>query len=316
MEDAAFGLVYCLAKEQDYEQVMKICTSEDYNGLDYLPVFFHRWLKEPGRIVLLAWMKDRVVALESALLVDGGQTVVFQGRRVVPDLRGSGIAGVLHSHVTSYIRSHYPEVCAVRLSRGDQPSERILSKYRLVAKEAIMTVCCEAADLSAFITELRSKTDSSSSGAVTLSQHQAETLILSDHATSNLLPGKTIINDWEPLKPVETNLEVLRRRGLTFIADHVSEPLALSLGTPPYTVPYRHNALRINTNIFGHDLASVCTVFLAQLEALQPKVKGYLIFQTYVNPAVWEGLRQFCQNNSRVSFLRDYWEVVILESDL
>nr|XP_054596717.1 histidine N-acetyltransferase-like [Nothobranchius furzeri] len=131
----AFGLVYCLAKEEDYEQVMKICTSKDYNGLDYLPAFFHRWLKEPGRIVLLAWMKDRVVALESALLVDGGQTVMFQGRRVVSDLRGSGIAGVLHSHVTSYVRSQYPEVCAVRMSRGDHPSERILSKYRLVAKE-------------------------------------------------------------------------------------------------------------------------------------------------------------------------------------
>ncbi|XP_070407072.1 histidine N-acetyltransferase-like [Nothobranchius furzeri] len=136
----AFGLVYCLAKEEDYEQVMKICTSKDYNGLDYLPAFFHRWLKEPGRIVLLAWMKDRVVALESALLVDGGQTVVFQGRRVVSDLRGSGIAGVLHSHVTSYVRSQYPEVCAVRMSRGDHPSERILSKYRLVAKEVSLSL--------------------------------------------------------------------------------------------------------------------------------------------------------------------------------
>uniref|UniRef100_A0A1A8S5K2 Si:ch211-138a11.5 n=2 Tax=Nothobranchius TaxID=28779 RepID=A0A1A8S5K2_9TELE len=312
----AFGLVYCLAKEEDYEQVMKICTSKDYNGLDYLPAFFHRWLKEPGRIVLLAWMKDRVVALESALLVDGGQTVVFQGRRVVSDLRGSGIAGVLHSHVTSYIRSHYPEVCAARMSRGDHPSERILSKYRLVAKEAIVSVCCEAADLSAFITELRSKTDSSCRGAVTLSQHQAETLILSDHVISNLLPGKTIINDWEPLKPVEANLEVLRRRELTFIADHESEPSALSLGTPPYAVPYRHDALRVNINIFGHNLVSVCAVFLAQLEALQPKVTGFLILQTYLNPAVWEGFRQFCQNNSRVSFLRDYWEDVILESDL
>uniref|UniRef100_A0A8C6NPV2 Histidine N-acetyltransferase C-terminal domain-containing protein n=1 Tax=Nothobranchius furzeri TaxID=105023 RepID=A0A8C6NPV2_NOTFU len=287
----------------------------DYNGLDYLPAFFHRWLKEPGRIVLLAWMKDRVVALESALLVDGGQTVVFQGRRVVSDLRGSGIAGVLHSHVTSYIRSQYPEVCAVRMSRGDHPSERILSKYRLVAKEVSLSLQ-DNSGMGAFITELRSKTHSSCRGAVTLSQHQAETLILSDHVISNLLPGKTIINDWEPLKPVEANLEVLRRRELTFIADHESEPSALSLGTPPYAVPYRHDALRVNINIFGHNLVSVCAVFLAQLEALQPKVTGFLILQTYLNPAVWEGFRQFCQNNSRVSFLRDYWEDVILESDL
>ena len=75
------------------------------------------------------------MGLESALLVDGGQSVVFQGRRVAPDLRGSGIAGALQRHVTAHVRQRYPEVCVARLSRGDQPSSQTLAKYRLVAKE-------------------------------------------------------------------------------------------------------------------------------------------------------------------------------------
>lgn len=182
-----------------------------------------------------------------------------------------------------------------------------------------MSLCCEAVNLGSFITELRSKHPlhaDSSCGPVTLSWRQAETLVLSDHMVSNLLPGKTIINDWEPLKPVEANLEVLQRRGLTWIVDREFEPAALSLGTPPYAVPYRHNVMRLNINIFGRCLTSVCAVFLAQLEAFLPSLKGYLVCNTYLDPGLWAGLRQFCQNDANVSFFKDYWEEVILETDL
>ncbi|XP_039973212.1 histidine N-acetyltransferase-like [Xiphias gladius] len=316
----ACDIEYSFAEEQDFQQVLNICSPGDYNGLDYIAATFHRWLQEPGRLIFIARMNKRVVALESTLLVDGGQTVVFQGFRVAPDMRGCGIAGALKRHVTAYIRRHYPEVRVVRLSRGDQPSPQVLAKYRLIAKEAILSLCCEATDLGPFIAELQSKlscqADSCQSAPVTLNQHQAETLILTDHVISNLLPGKTIIIDWEPLKPVEANLEVLRRRGLMVIADREFEPTVISLCTPPYKVPYRHDALRININIFGHSLASVCAMFLAQLEALLPSLQGYLIFNTYVDPAVWPGLHQFCQNNANMLFFKDYWEELILETDV
>ncbi|XP_056235634.1 histidine N-acetyltransferase-like [Seriola aureovittata] len=316
----ACDVEHSLAEEKDFQQVLNICSSEDFDGLDYMAVTFHRWLQEPGRLVFITRMKNRVVALESALLVDGGQTVVFQGLRVAPDLRSRGIAGALQRHVTAYIRCHYPEVSALRLSRGNEPSPETLAKYRLVAKEAILSLCCEATDLGRFVAELQSRlscqADSSPGGPVTLNQQQAETLVLTDHVVSNLLPGKTIVNDWEPLKPVEANLEVLRRRSLTWIADREFEPSAISLCTAPYAVPYRHDALHFNINIYGRSLSSVCAVFLAQLEALLPSLQGYLIFHTYVDPAVWSGLRQFCQNNANVSFFKDYWEDVILEKDL
>lgn len=75
------------------------------------------------------------VALESTLLVDGGQTVVLQGFRVAPDLRGHGVGGALQRHVTDYIRCHYPQVSAVRLSRGVKPPAQSPTNYRLIAKE-------------------------------------------------------------------------------------------------------------------------------------------------------------------------------------
>ncbi|XP_034553244.1 histidine N-acetyltransferase-like [Notolabrus celidotus] len=312
-------LVYGFAEEQDFQQVLDVCRGA-FNGLDYLPVSFHRWLCEPGRLVFIARMKDRVVGLESALLVDGGQTAVFQGLRVASDLRGRGIAGGLQRHITDYIRHHYPEVSAVRTARVDLPSPQSLTKYRLIAKEAIMSLCCEAADLSLFVTELRSRLSSQSDSAflspVTLNQQQAETLILSDHMVSKLLPNKTLINNWEPLKPVEANLEVLRRRELKWIVDRESKPSAVSLRTAPYSIPYRHDAMLLNIDIYGHDLSAVCAVFLAQLEASLPSARGYLIIYTYMDPEIWPGLHETCKNNSKVSFYSGYFEQVILESDL
>ncbi|KAG7233281.1 hypothetical protein INR49_007263 [Caranx melampygus] len=229
-------LQFSFAEERDFQQVLNICSSDDFGGLDYMETTFHRWLQEPGRLIFLARMKDRVVALESALLVDGGQTVVFQGLRVAPDLRGRGIAGALQRHVIAHVRHHYPEVSALRLSRAGGPSAQTPAKYRA----AILSLCCEASDLGPFVSELRSRlpsqTGPSSHGPVSLTQQQAETLILTDHVISNLLPGKTIINDWEPLKPVKANMEVLRRRGLTWIVDCDHEPSAISLCTTPYAL--------------------------------------------------------------------------------
>uniref|UniRef100_A0A3Q1J6F8 N-acetyltransferase domain-containing protein n=1 Tax=Anabas testudineus TaxID=64144 RepID=A0A3Q1J6F8_ANATE len=286
---------------------------DDRNRWDYMAASFHSWLQEPGRLVFIAKIKDRV-ALESALLVDGGETVVIQGLRVVPDLRGQGVAGALHKHLTDYIRHHHPEVRTVRRSRGDQPSAQTLTKYRLTA---IVSLCCESTNLGPFITELRSKllVQTNSRGPVTLNQQQADALILTDHVVSNLLPGQTMINNWEPLKPMEANLEVLHRRNLMWIADREVEPTAVSLCTPPHGLQYRQDALRININIFGQSLPSVCSVFLAQLEALLPSLHGYLIFLIFVHPELWPGLRQFCQNKAGVSFFKDYWEVVFLEAD-
>ncbi|XP_028325915.1 histidine N-acetyltransferase-like isoform X2 [Gouania willdenowi] len=267
----------------------------------------------------LAQEKDyQQVALESVLLVDGGHTVLLQGFRVVPDLRGKGVGKALQSHVMAQVRLHYPEVSVLRLSRMGPVTPATLDKYRVVAKEAIFSLCCEASDLRSFVAELRSKFPASLSShdPLTLTEAQAETLVLSHQVVSNLLPAGTIINDWEPLKPLESNLELLRRRRLTWIVDRQHEPSALSLGTPPYAVPYRHDALRININTFGRCLDSVFSVLVAQLEALLPTLQGFVIVYNYVDPSVWSGLRQLCENKSNVGFFKNYWEVVVLEEDL
>ncbi|MBN3299993.1 HISAT acetyltransferase, partial [Amia calva] len=312
-------LEFCLGTEQDFEQVLDI-SEGSHDGLDYMAVTYHCWLKEPGRMVFLA-KKQGKVALESALLVDGGETVVLQGLRVHPAQRGLGVAGAIQRHVSQYLRTHCPLVATRRLARGDDPGPEALSKYRLLSREAILTLCGEVSELGPFLVDLERKLgqEAGREGVpqpVLLSQEAAETLVLSEHVVRNLLPAGNIINDWEPLKPIESNLEILRRRGLTWVADRAELPAALSLCTTPYRVPYRPDAYHFNINIFGSDQTRARLVFLAQLRQLLPSLCGYVIFHNYVHPSLWPGMREFCRSSAGVSLFRDYWEELMLETDI
>lgn len=57
------------------------------------------------------------MALESVLLVDGGETIVVQGLWVAPSVSGQGNTGAIQRHVTvvclqSLSTGHLPEDCA------------------------------------------------------------------------------------------------------------------------------------------------------------------------------------------------------------
>ncbi|XP_060710730.1 probable N-acetyltransferase 16 [Hemiscyllium ocellatum] len=58
-------------------------------------------------------------------------------------------------------------------------------------------------------------------------------VFLSPEVVDEVLPGKTIIQDWAPYKPLESNLEKLVRQDLIWIVDDKEEPRVISLGTAP-----------------------------------------------------------------------------------
>lgn len=74
------------------------------------------------------------MALESGLLVDGGETVIGEGLRVCPKERGCGLAGVIQRFVDGYIKKVYPNVKTMRFTRGDDPGPEKLRKFTLLAR--------------------------------------------------------------------------------------------------------------------------------------------------------------------------------------
>lgn len=82
------------------------------------------------------------MALESGLVVDGGQTVVLEGLRVSVSERGQGVAGVLQRFADSYMKELYPNLKLKRMTRGDDPGPEQLSKFRLLARRVSAPVLC------------------------------------------------------------------------------------------------------------------------------------------------------------------------------
>ncbi|KAG9341623.1 hypothetical protein JZ751_018685 [Albula glossodonta] len=310
------GLTFWLAQPEDYDAVMTI--SEDiYGGKDYLPHRFHDWMTEPHRVVILAKKEGKLVALESGLVVDEGCTVVVEGLRVCTSERGRGMAGTIQRFTDQYIRQLYPTLRVKRLTRGDDPGPEKLAKFTLLDRRAILSLCGEAKSFDDFLSDLNAKIESEPKLVVLDEVQQVKSMLLDSEISSRLqLPGGAFIFDWQPLQPIEGNLEVLQRRNLTWLADRPVSPTFLSVHTPPYPIPYKGGSFRFNIDMFGTSQALAQQALISHLEKVRGVIHGVVLMQVYMHKSLWEGMRRFCEGNTGVQRYRDYWEQLLLERPL
>lgn len=316
------GLTFCLARPEDYDDVMAI-SQDIYGGNDYLPHRYHSWMTEPGRVVIIARRDRKLVALESGLLVDGGETVIVEGLRVCPNERGCGLAGVIQRFVDGYIKMVYPNVKIKRLTRGDDPGPEKLSKFTLLARRAVLSLLGDSEGFDSFVSGLKEKLvgsdeSNSSSRLVPVKDLEAlKTLLLDSDLSSRLqLPGGAIIQDWQPLKLMESNLHILARRNLTWFVDGSSEkPLFMSFHTPPYPIPFNGGSLRFNIDLYGTDTSLAKKALTAHLNIVKSEIQGLVLVHIYMHQTLWEDLKQFCEGHETVKQFRDYWEQLFLERE-
>ncbi|XP_062372873.1 N-acetyltransferase 16, like isoform X2 [Sardina pilchardus] len=316
------GLTFWLAKPEDYDDVMSI-SKDIYLGNDYLPHRYHEWMVEPDRVVILARRAGKLVALESGIVVDNGQTVVVEGLRVCPSERGHGLAGIIQAFCDNYMRNLYPSIKLKRMTRGDDPGPEKLSKFRLLARRSVLSLSGETESFDGFISALKAKpTSGEGAGAAHLAletEQQLRAVLLDPDVASRLqLPGGAVIQDWQPLQPMESNLAVLRRRNLTwFVGGGPPEkPAFASFYTPPYPVPYKGGAQRLNVDMYGTDEGLARGALLANLEKVRAELRGTVQMHVYMHGSVYESLRTFCQSDTGVQESRAKWEQLFLEKDL
>ncbi|XP_063043503.1 N-acetyltransferase 16, like isoform X2 [Engraulis encrasicolus] len=268
------------------------------------------------------------VALESGVLVDGGRTVVVEGLRVCPTERGRGVAGTIQGFADSYLKKLYPSIQVKRMTRGDDPGPEKLSKFKLLARRAVLSLLGEAEDFDGFTEALKARlmSENAGGGAVHLplqtEDKQLRTILLQPDLAQRLqLPGGSIIQDWQPLEPIESNLAVLRRRNLTWFVAAGSggspdnnRPAFLSFYTPPYPVPY---GFRLNIDLYGTDPSLARGALVANLDRVRAQLRGKVAMHLYMHQAVAESLKEFCQTQSSVQWgqWRSIWEQLFLERD-
>jgi len=102
-------LTFRLAQSGDFNAIVRL-SEGIYNGHDYLPFTFHKWLQRDDLTVLLAYSGDKLVGLEACFVVDEGRTFIRRAERILAELRGQGLVRQLREYARKYVREHFPSL--------------------------------------------------------------------------------------------------------------------------------------------------------------------------------------------------------------
>ena len=203
-----------------------------YEGHDYLPFVFDRWLVDPMRTMFCVQDGARAseaVALETLTLSDEGATAMFQALRVAPAMRGRGVAAMLtryvHSVVPAYVRrlrvtTRWPQnQTSVKLHEKQGYSVVLkmgLLGCRVPASAAIASGDASTARALAALRDLRPRVRRVSAAALT------RLMAASDWA-QYLVPHRVVIVNWEAFaldaKAGSANLQRLEALGAVFYVE-------------------------------------------------------------------------------------------------
>ncbi|XP_067828246.1 histidine N-acetyltransferase-like isoform X1 [Heptranchias perlo] len=300
-------LDFCLGKEEDFDQVRRIYVDET----DYMTGTYHHWLQETNRMVILAKRNSQVVALLSVHIVDDGQTALMEGLRVVTIERGKGILRLLHRHTLNLARLKYPAVMEQRLLTG-LPN----SRFRVINKQALISLHFPSINVPTLMNEVISRMKKSGAEywePISLQPDDVRSIFLNRTVIDTVLPGRRIIQGGAVFRPLDSNLDILLKRDVVWVADKKTNTCAVSLGAAPYKDPVGNHVFRID--MFGKDLSAVKSVFLSQLQNLPP-LQGNIICLLCVNPSLSHQMWEFCTKVVGLKKGKQYWkEEFVLEGD-
>ncbi|KAF4089243.1 hypothetical protein AMELA_G00064290 [Ameiurus melas] len=314
-------LQFTVATEEDFDDIMAI-SQGIYGGLDYLPTRYQAWLQETNRTVILARKQGKVIALESVCVIDDGETMLVEGLRVAPQERGKGVARVLLRFCSQLVKLKYPEVKVSRLTRDDKLGPKDFQKYRLITKQGILLVRFRAEDLKLRLTDLGLNVGiegdnlAPSSTPVRLEAADVHQLFLSSEAMQDVLPNGTIVQDWQPFKPMPSNMEILLKKDIDWMVDDTCCPTMASLCTFPFHVPIGDDWYYLNIDMFGKDLALAVQQLLCHLRCHTSTLKGYVMCQVFLDPPLWKPMADFFRETLKVELVKEYTEQCVVESDL
>ncbi|XP_070582650.1 probable N-acetyltransferase 16 [Erythrolamprus reginae] len=310
-------LEFATATERDFEEILAL-SKGIYGGLDYLPSRYHAWMHEPNRTVVLAKKNGVVIGLQSVYIIDAGETALVEGLRVAPWERGKGVAGVLQRFCSAMVKENYPEVKVSRLTRDDQLGPKDLRKYRVIAKQGILLVRFQAP-------EVLSRLEAAVLGeggfppeepSELLLEKEVAEVVLREAFRSEVLPGGTIIQDWQPFKATRSNLGLLQRKSLRWVVDHKARPTMASLSTAPFPIPLGPGWHYLNIDAFGGDAARLKSQLVHHLRLQLPGLRGGVMCQLFLEPPLWLEMAAFCQGPLGLELAKDYTEQFLLEEDI
>ena len=202
MNASASGrLTFRLAQPGDFDAVVKL-SEGIYDGRDYLPFKFHKWLQRDNLDVLLAYSEEKLVGLTACYVVDEGRTFIRRAGRILTEFRGHGLIRQLREFARKYVSEHYPSV----------ERERFTTLSDL-ASSVDQTKLLEISILSYDIEKKLSCGDAISlTNAVEIemcSKEYFSSVILSSPVRKQLFPANVIMVNLCPFEPLRSNIDYM-----------------------------------------------------------------------------------------------------------
>ena len=281
------GLSFRLARPCDFAEVVNL-SKGIYNGHDYLPLEFHKWLEMDNMAVMLALAGDKLVGFKAGLIVDDGKTCIRRAGRVLPEYRGRGINPKLSEALDEYNRRNFPTVSRVRfVTRYNGFSENSeFAKLKKMFEFEVLSYDIE--EKTSRGTELTC--DEISTEIVSCTAEYISDVMFSSPVAQPLFSDNTLIFDRVPFEPRRSNLDYMLREfeNIEFFverdgvekctSDCNSFPKSFSFSCVAQRVDYVH----WTTYIYTNDVRLYEAQLLHQFKRACTAIKGRFIFVSSV----------------------------------
>ncbi|XP_028409093.1 histidine N-acetyltransferase-like [Dendronephthya gigantea] len=175
-----------------------------YEGHDYLPFVFLRWLEDPNRGIFVAEKEGDVIGIRAFHIIDEGTTVVSQSLRVHREYRRQGISGLLILAENRYVQTHFPRVTTERYTTMSTNVGRLAIHRKSHGENLLLEFGIIAFYINPATVSTRER-NCANSQVRKIDSVEFQTLVREGRLDRVLQRG-TMVIDWEPFKAVESNV--------------------------------------------------------------------------------------------------------------
>ena len=225
MDASRPGLTFRLAQSGDFDAVAKL-SEGIYDGQDYLPFKFHKWLQGDNLAVLLAFSDDKLVGLTACFVIDEGRTFIRRAERILAERRGQGLVRQLREFATQYAREHYPSLQRKRFTTivdlASSVDQTKLLEIGILSYNIEKKLSCQATISTTNAVEIEM-----------CSKEYFSNVILSSPVREQLFPDNVIVVNWCPFEPLRSNIDYMLQENDEMFVDKCGDnasPRSFSFG--------------------------------------------------------------------------------------
>ena len=269
-----------LAESTDFDDIVKLSEGL-YNGYDFLPVVYHKWLKKENVAMMLLYAGKRLIGLQAGCIVDEGKTLVWRAARVAHNLEGQGLQRKLAVELGKHVQANFPEVSRIRTASHLEPQRKSRNSFQKILERDELSFFVEEKsarkfDRLNFRTSLRTEDEFQ---VQSCTKEYFANIILSSSVITELCPNNILVFDWCPYEPLRSNVDLILKEdhNTQFFADENSveaSPKSFSYGVHATTV----EAEKWEASVYSDDPAIFQAHLLHQFKRACEIIDGKFTF--------------------------------------